>query len=206
MKIPVVVNYFVSLFMLCSPLTAIPVFLNLTQGRAKEARKRIAIILGMAVSLILVVATWVGGALLEILGIRIPAFQCAGGVVVFLLALSMLNAQMSPIRQTEEEEKTRSAIPIVPLAMPLMAGPGALSGVIVVSNTYSSFFDLLILSLCAVSIGAVTTLILYFGVQLENRLGPLGMNVVTRIGGLILAALAVEIFVQGIEGFILVNT
>jgi multiple antibiotic resistance protein len=200
MKIPVITNYFISLFMLCSPLTAIPVFLNLTLGRQKEVRRRIAIILGVAVGLILIITTWIGGFLLEVLGIRIPAFQCAGGIIVFLLALSMLNAQMSPMRQTEHEENAKGVIPIVPLAIPVMAGPGALSGVIVVANTYHAFSDLVILSLCAALVGVATAIILYFGVQLEKKLGPTGLNVVTRIGGLILAALAVEIFVRGIEG------
>ena len=202
MKIPAIINYFVSLFMLCSPLTAIPVFLNLTHGRSREARSRIAVLLGVAVGIILVVTTWIGGSLLEILGIRIPAFQCAGGIIVFLLALSMLNAQMSPMRQTEEEEKAKAVIPIVPLAIPVMAGPGALSGVIVAANTYSSFSDLVVLSLCGAFLGVITALILYFGMQLEKKLGPSGLNVVTRIGGLILAALAVEIFVQGMEGLL----
>ncbi len=200
MKTPLIVNYFISLFMLCSPLAAIPVFLNLTQGRQKEARSRVAVILGVAVGLILIITTWIGGFLLEVLGIRIPAFQCAGGIIVFLLALSMLNAQMSPMRQTEDEENAKAVIPIVPLAIPVMAGPGALSGVIVTANTYNAFSDLVILSLCGALVGAATALVLYFGVQLEKKLGPTGLNVVTRIGGLILAALAVEIFVRGIEG------
>ncbi len=186
--------------MLCSPLAAIPVFLNLTQGRSKEVRSRIAFFLGAAVGIILLVTTWIGGSLLEVLGIRIPAFQCAGGIIVFLLALSMLNAQMSPMRQTEEEEKAKAVIPIVPLAIPVMAGPGALSGVVVAANLHSSFPDLLILSFCAILVGGATAAILYFAMQLEKKLGPSGLNVVTRIGGLILAALAVEIFVQGMEG------
>lgn len=205
MKIPIIINYFVSLFMLCSPLAAIPVFLNLTHGRSKEARSRIAVLLGVAVGVILVMTTWIGGSLLEVLGIRIPAFQCAGGIIVFLLALSMLNAQMSPMRQTEEEEKAKAVIPIVPLAIPVMAGPGALSGVIVAANTYPDLPDLLILSVCGALVGAATASILYFGMQLERKLGPSGLNVVTRIGGLILAALAVEIFAQGVEGLFIIK-
>lgn len=188
--------------MLCSPLTAIPAFLNLTQGKPKEVRTRIAVILGISVGLILVLATWVGSSFLEVLGIRVAAFQCAGGIIVFLLALSMLNAQISPMRQTEEDT-AKSVVPIVPLAIPLMAGPGALSGVIVAANTYRTFSSLVILSICGAVIGVLSALILCFGMQLEKKLGPSGLNVVTRIGGLILAALAVEIFVQGIEGLFL---
>lgn len=200
MKGPLLVNYFVSIFMLCNPLTAIPVFLSLTHGKHREERRRIALWLGLAIIVILVITTWIGSPLLSFLGIRIAAFQCAGGIIVFLLALSMLNAQMSPMRQTEEEEKVKFMIPVVPLAIPVMAGPGALSGVIVASNTYHTFPELVILSACNIGVGIVTALILYFAAQLEKKLGPSGLNIVTRIGGLILAALAIEIFVQGVEG------
>lgn len=185
--------------MICSPLTAIPAFLSLTQGKPKNVRNKIALILGGSVGLILVAGTWVGGAFLDILGIRIAAFQCAGAIIVFLLGLSMLNAQVSPMRQTEEDT-ARSVIPIVPLAIPVMAGPGALSAVIVAANTYPTYYDWFILSICGSAIGVATAMVFCFGMQLEKKLGPSGLNVVTRIGGLILAALSVEIFVQGIEG------
>ncbi len=188
--------------MLCSPLTAIPAFLSLTQGKPKNVRNKIAVILGVSVGLILVAGTWIGGAFLDVLGIRIAAFQCAGGVIVFMLAISMLNAQVSPMRQTEEDT-AKSVIPIVPLAIPVMAGPGALSAAIVAANTYATFSDWLILSVCGFAVGIASAFVLYFGMQLERKLGPSGLNVVTRIGGLILAALAVEIFVQGIEGLFL---
>lgn len=198
MKGSQIFNYLIYLFMLCSPLTAIPAFLNLTQGRSKEVRSRIALILGASVGIILVIGTLFGGAFLKLIGIRISAFQCAGGIIVFLLGLSMLNAQIPPMRQTEDEG-VKGVIPIVPIAIPVIAGPGALSGVILAANTYSTFSGLVILSLCAALIGALSAVILYFGMQLEKKLGPSGLNVVTRVGGLILVALAVEIFVQGIE-------
>ncbi len=198
MKVPVIVNYFVSLFMLCSPLTAIPAFLSVTQGRGRDERRRVGLWLGISVSIILVIATWIGGPFLSVLGIRIPAFQCAGGIVVFLLGLSMLYAQPSPIR--EGDEHTKAEIPIVPLAIPMMAGPGALSGVILASNIYSSLGDRVVLSICGVLVGAFTALIFYFAAQLEKKLGVSGLNVITRIGGLILASLAVELFAQGVEG------
>lgn len=201
MKTQLITNYFVSLFMLCSPLTAIPVFLNLTQGRTRDERRKIGLYAGLSVAIILTITTWIGGPLLAFLGIRVPAFQCAGGVVVFLLALSMLNAQMSPMRQTQEEIYIKlPSISVVPLAIPVMAGPGALSAVIVTSNTHHSLTDHLTLSICSLGIGVVAGLLLYFAIPLEKKLGHSGLNIVTRIGGLILAAIAIEILVQGLEG------
>ncbi len=197
MQIPVIVNSFVSLFMLCSPLTAIPAFLSMTQGKDKKERRHVGFWLSVAVAMILVLSAWIGGPFLNVLGIRIPAFQCAGGVVVFLLGLSMLYAQPSPIR---EEEQTKAEIPIVPIAIPMMAGPGALSGMILASNIHSSFMDRVILSMCSIFVAVTIYFIFYFAAQLEKKLGTAGLNIITRIGGLILASLAVELFAQGIEG------
>jgi len=193
--------------MLCSPLTAIPVFLSLTQGRDKSERRRIGLYAGMSVAIILIVTTWIGGPLLSFLGIRVPAFQVAGAIVVFLLALSMLNAEISPMRQSEEETKIKPpSISVVPLAIPVMAGPGALSAVIVASNTYSTMIDQIILSFCGIGIGVVAALLLYFAIPLERKLGSSGLNIVTRIGGLILAAIAIEILVKGLEGLKIIST
>lgn len=202
MKFSLVLNYFISLFMICSPLTAIPVFLSLTQGRSIRERTRIGIVSGIAVGAILILTVWIGAPLLSFLAIRIAAFQCAGGVVLFLLALSMLNAQISPIRQAQEETVIKQSIAVVPLAIPLMAGPGAISAAIVASTTFVSFGQKCILSLCGLLMGVVTTLLLCFSMQIERYLGSTGLNVVTRIGGLILASLAAEVIFQGIENFI----
>lgn len=191
------VNYFISLFILCSPLTAIPAFLNLTQGRGAKERKRVGLWSGFAVAVILIIVTFVGKGLLQMLEIRVSAFQCAGGIVVFLLALSMLNAQISPMRQTEEEMGFKASVSIVPLAIPIMAGPGTLSAVIVSSSTYQGIYDQMILASCGAIVGLTTAALLYFAVPVERYLGQTGLNVVTRIGGLILAAMAIEIFAQG---------
>lgn len=201
MKIAYIIHYFVSIFLLCSPFTAIPAFLNLTHGRDEKKRRKIGIHSGIAVAVILIVTTWLGAPLLDFLGIRIAAFQCAGSVVVFLLALSMLNAEMSPMRQSENEAKSNMpSVSVVPLAIPIMAGPGALSAVIVASNLYNSIFDRMTLTLCDITVGIGTAVFLCFALPLERKLGNAGLNIVTRIGGLILAALAVEILVQGLEG------
>lgn len=195
-------NYFISLFMICSPLTAIPVFLTLSRGRSKSERRTAAIISGFSVFIILLISTWTGQSLLSFLSIRIASFQCGGGIVLFLLALSMLNAQVSQIRQTEEEVVKKPTFAIVPLAIPLMAGPGAISASIVASATFSSILDKTILSLAALTLAFVVVVLLLFASRIEKYLGSTGLNIISRIGGLILAAIAIEIIFQGVEGFI----
>ena len=203
MKLTTAVNYFISLFILCSPRTALPAFLNLTQGRGSKERKRVALWSGFAVAIILILVTFVGKGLLNVLEIRVSAFQCAGGIVVFLLALSMLNAQISPMRQTEEETGFKASVSIVPLAIPIMAGPGTISAVIVTSSNYEGFYNQIILAGCGAIVGLITAALLYFAVPVEKYLGLTGLNVVTRIGGLILAAMSIEIFARGFHDLFL---
>ncbi len=198
-----IVNYFISLLMICSPLSALPALLGLSKGRTEEEKKRTGIISGIAVAVILVVSTWIGSAALEFLGISVASFQLAGGIVVFLVALSMLNAEQSRIKQTTEDQKEavhKESIAIVPLAIPLMAGPGAISTVIVNAGFYPTLIDKLYMSLSGLFVALVLGIVLYFATRLEKMLGFTGINIVNRLGGLILAAMAVESLAKGAIG------
>jgi multiple antibiotic resistance protein len=197
-------NYFISLLVICSPLSALPYLL--AHRRSPEQKRRIGVIAAIATGIILIVVTWLGPFLLEILGIRIPAFQCAGGIVVFLVALSMLKAEVSGIKQTSEDQRAveeKESIAVVPLAIPLMAGPGAMSTVIAHASAFPGWKNQLAMSVIDLLVAAILGLVLYSAHFIEKMLGPTGINVVNRIGGLILAAMAMESFAQGIEGLFL---
>ena len=200
MNFSAAMNYVVSLFIICSPLAAIPAFLCLTAGRGATERKHIALWSSFAVAVILIVTTFIGASILRFLQIQVSAFQCAGGVVVFLLSLSMLNAEISPMRQTEDEIVKKASVSVIPLAMPIMAGPGALSAVIVTAATYEGFYDRLIMTACSICVAGFSALLLYFAVPVEKYLGNTGLNVVTRIGGLILTATSLQLIAKGIIG------
>jgi multiple antibiotic resistance protein len=196
-------SYFVSLLVICNPFSALPALLALTHGRSLAEKKRTGIVAGFAVAVILVVCTWIGGPLLQFLGISISAFQCAGGIVVFLIALSFLNAEVSRIKQTTEDQKEaqrKDSIAVVPLAIPLMAGPGAISTVVVQVYSFPGVLNQLYMCLCGALVGAVLGTTLYFAGNVEKYLGHSGINIVNRIGGLILAAIAVETFAKGVFG------
>ena len=197
------IKYYISLLVICNPFSSIPALLNFTQGRTAEEKKRTGIVASFAVAIILLIVTWIGSPLLAFFGIRVAAFQAAGGVVVFLLALSMLNAEVSRMKQTEVDKKEarhKESIAVVPLAIPLMAGPGAISTVIVTVDNAASKIDLLWLSFCAVFVALSLGICLYFAVALEKWLGVTGINIVNRIAGLILAAIAVETLAKGLLG------
>ena len=198
-----VVNYFVSLLVICSPFSALPILLVLTHGRSAQEKKQTGVVSGLAVALILIIVTWIGSPILRFLGISISAFQFAGGFVLFLLALSMLNAEVSRMKQNTEDQKEaqhKDSIAIVPLAIPLLAGPGAISTVVVAVNNYPGILNQVYMSLCGLFVGLTLSIILYFAGFVERMLGSTGINIVNRISGLILAAVSIEILAKGAIG------
>ena len=203
MKATAFINYVISLIVICSPFSALPALISMTEGLSIEEKKRTGAIAGTAVGVILLAMTWFGSLILDFLGITLPAFQVAGGVVVFLLALSMLNAETSRQKQTREDEKAatrKASIAIVPLAIPLMAGPGAISTVIVAANSLPGFGNLVLLSFAAILAAFILGVTLYFSTQFEEALGQSGINIINRLAGLILAAIAVQTLSKGLVG------
>jgi multiple antibiotic resistance protein len=204
------INYFISLLVICSPLSALPALLGLAYGRTLEEKKRTGVLAGIAVGVILLFVTWVGGPFLDALGIKVPAFQVAGGFVVFLLSLSMLNAEQSRIKQASEDQpeaRRKESIAVVPLAIPIMAGPGAISTVIVMVKDYPGMLNQFYMSLSAIAVATVLGIVLYFAASLEKVLGHTGINIINRLGGLILAAMAVQSMAKGAIGlFPLLNS
>ena len=127
------INFFITLLIIANPMAALPAFLNVTSSDSYEQRKKIALTTGFAVLIILILMTFVGSSLLQVLGIQVYAFQITGGLILLLLAFSMLNASPSRIQETKEEQKEakrKESVAIVPLAIPLIAGPGAISTII----------------------------------------------------------------------------
>ncbi len=203
MQLADVINYYTSLFVVCSPISALPALINLSYGRTVEEKKKIAITASIAVAIILTVVTWIGLPFLNAFGIKVPAFQIAGGFVLVLIALSMLNAQPSRIQQTSEDQAEafrKASIAVVPLAMPIMAGPGAITTVIVAASTWTGIVDHILLSICAALVALTTGSVLYFASHIERILKHTGINIVTRIGGLILASMAVQSIANGLHG------
>ncbi|MGL4540279.1 MAG: MarC family protein [Candidatus Rhabdochlamydia sp.] len=200
-----IVNYFISLLMVCSPFSALPALLNLTQGMSIKEKKNTGLIAGIAVGVILITMTWIGSSFLSVLGITIPAFQITGGIVVFLLAFSMLNAQVSRIKQTAEDQKEaqkKDSVAIVPLAIPITAGPGAISTVIIANGTHPGITNQVYMTICAALVALLIGITLYFAVNIEKFLGQTGINIFNRIAGLILAAMAIQMLAKGAIGLL----
>lgn len=192
-----------ALFAIVNPIGSVPIFISATQGWPAEARERTAQTATITVFLVLVSSVFFGERILDFFGISIPSFQVGGGILLMLIAISMLQGKASHVRQTPEEAQEvadRDVIAVVPLSIPLLAGPGAISSMIIAAQQTGNFWGhvSLIMPVTVVCLLIWTTLRL--SVNIAHRLGNIGINIVTRLMGLVLAAMAVEFIAHGIHG------
>lgn len=194
---------FITLFSVVDPIGVAWLFAAMTHGAAREEQRRMALTATLLASIILLVFFFSGTSLLDWFGITIPAFRIAGGALLFLLSIEMVFARHSGLRSTttgEQDEAThKQDISIFPLAFPLLAGPGAITTVLLMTSAGSSsviFWESLLVLLAVIM---MTLLALLFAPVLVRALGETGANVISRILGLLLAALAVQYIVDGIK-------
>jgi multiple antibiotic resistance protein len=191
----------VALLAIVNPVGGVPVFLSATAGWSDDDRHRTARVAAVTVFWVLAAAVMLGTNLLDFFGISIPSFLVGGGILLLMLAVSMLQAKESWIRQTPEEAveaAEKDAIGVVPLAIPLLAGPGAISTMIIATHKSAAFGFKLKLLIPVLVISLIVWLALLVSVRMANRLGTTGINIITRLMGLILAAMAVEFIHQGV--------
>lgn len=195
------IKFLVGLFAIVNPLGAIPIFLSMAADRRSAEMHRTAAKTSVAVVIILILSVWAGDSLLGFFGIGIPAFRIAGGMLVLMIAIAMFHAKVSQARHTDAEEleaESKVDISVVPLAIPLLAGPGAISLVIVGAHQASGLLDKLFFSLSIALMGLIIWVVLLLAEPIGNRLGTAGLNIATRVMGLILAAMAVQFMVDGL--------
>ncbi len=192
----------VGLLAIVDPLGVVPVFLALFPGRGTVQQRQVARRTAAAVAVILLLGLWAGELILGLLGIQLPAFRVGGGLLILLMAVAMMHAHLSAGRQTREEADeagSREDVAVVPLAMPLLAGPGALSLIIVLAHQAPGWPGRLGLSLVVLVVAAAVWLVLRLAGFLGERLGVTGLNIATRVMGLLLAAIAVQMIAQGLR-------
>jgi multiple antibiotic resistance protein len=195
---------FVTLLVIIDPVGSAVIFATLTRGAPEAVRRRMAW-RGTAIAGALILAFAFGGAaLLRSLGITLPAFRIAGGILLFLLAVEMVFARPSGIRNPtapeEEEAGQRADISVFPLAFPLLAGPGALTSIVLLMGRAPAPLAAGGVVLALVAVLALTLLLqlLRLAPQVLRLLGVTGANVVSRVLGIILAALAAQLVLDGV--------
>lgn len=199
------ITAFVTLFVIIDPVGMTPLFVALTQGIDARRRRIIALRACVTAALILIVFAAFGEAVLGFIGISMPAFRIAGGILLFLTALDMLFERRTKRRKSQADEadaEDDSDDPsIFPLAIPLIAGPGSIATMILLAGQRPGMEGLLwVIGVMLAVIALALTLFMGAGL-LERALGKTGINVITRLLGMLLAALAVQFVLDGLRGF-----
>ena len=194
---------FISILTIMGPFTVLPAFVSMTEGMSQTQRNRIARKALLVSASILIVSTVVGEDLFDILGISLPSFRIAGGILILIMGINMLHAKRSGTRATEEEiteAMEKNDISVFPLGIPLIAGPGAISTVILFSTGRHRGLLFILLIIAAI---LLSSLILYYLLRYSHlvykAMGHTGTNIMVRLMGLILSAMAVEFIIDGIR-------
>lgn len=195
------VKAFLTLFVLIDPIGLIPLFLGLVGARSYQEQKKIALRSTLVAGLLVLGFAVLGGALLRHLGISLEALKVAGGLLLFKIAFDMINAQLE--RETDEERaesQSRTDISVFPLAIPLIAGPGTLAGVLILAGSApAGLWGFVVVLAMAAVVLFLTYWSLRAALKFSSSLGRTGINVITRVLGILLAALAVQYVADGVR-------
>jgi multiple antibiotic resistance protein len=190
-----------SIFFLVDPFAAIPAFLAITAGADRQRRRRMARRGALTCWIVLMTFALAGKLIFRMFGITLPAFEIAGGVILLLIGIDMIEAKRSPTQELSDETAEATAkddAGIVPLGIPMLAGPGAISSVMILVGQALKFWELMVV-LGAISLTAwISYLILGGADRVRRIMGETGIRILVRIMGLLLVALAVQFFVNGL--------
>jgi multiple antibiotic resistance protein len=195
----------ITLLAIVNPLAIVPFFIHYTQGFSREQRRRTIAISSFSAFVVIAACAVAGLQILDFFGISLASFQVGGGMLLLTSALNMLNAQPAEAKTTSHEledgaEKAAmgASIAVVPLTIPLLTGPATMSTVVIYAEKAKTFLQLGTLVGYGVVIGLATALCFALAQPIARVLGKTGINVMTRLMGLILAALAVEVMSDGL--------
>ena len=192
---------FSSIFFIVDPLAAIPSFLVMTSEDTEEKRRRMARQSGWTCFLVLTVFSLAGTLIFKIFSITLPAFKIAGGIILFLVAIDMLQARRSGTQEVTEERlegAEKEEIGVTPMGIPMLAGPGAISTVMVLMGQTKNWWQMLLI-FAAIAITAFASYYILAGANRVRRfLGEIGIRILMRLMGLVLTALAVQFVINGL--------
>ena len=200
----------VALLVLINPFSALSIYLDLTQNHSTKEKRRIARTAALAVFIVIIVFALSGGILLKILGISVGSFQVGGGILVLLIAISLMNGNDNPAKpkidpnseehhHAQQIRRNEKAIAVVPIAIPITIGPGGISTVIIYSSAAKNYSDIALIIISGFLVSLICYLILIVAGRISKRLGTTGLTILNRIMGMMLAAISVEIIVAGLK-------
>ncbi len=192
------VRLMVGLLALINPLTVLPIFLGLVQGRVEAEKRHISSVASLTVLVTLLIFTYFGGALLDLFAITIDSFRIAGGILLLLTALEMMRAKTGARDPAEESQVSITSIGIVPLGIPLLAGPGAIVTTIVDANALPGFAHKIAVSVVIVLVAIAVYVALRLSAKAGKYMSPTAMTIFNRVMGLIIASIAIEFMLGGL--------
>ncbi|MGB5586672.1 MAG: MarC family protein [Gammaproteobacteria bacterium] len=199
------ITFTTAMFAILNPLGGVAIFAGMVSDRSPAERRSIAIRCSFAVALILIVSVWAGEHVLRLFGISIPSLQAAGGIMIAVIALSMLASSQSAIHDTKTDgvpEKAAPDIAVVPLAMPMVAGPGAIVTVIVTSHQYLGVENNIKLSLVCLTMAGLVCICFLAAGAISRLMGVRGLEILTKFMGMLLLAIALGMLATGVKGLL----
>ena len=195
-----IARQFITLFVVIDPIGTLPVFLFAAQGVPRKLHRRLAIRAVAVAALVLIAFLVVGQVLIEGLGLRLGSFQIAGGLILFLFALTMIFGHTKPEREIEEAERDHMAGAVFPLAMPSIASPGAMLAIVILTdNRSNSLAEQAVTTGLLLVVLLLTLAVLLMASHVQRLIGATGASVVSRVMGLILATVAVDSVLGGLD-------
>ncbi len=195
-------TFCIALMAILNPIGNAAIFIGMTHGRTMAEQRASASTCSFAVLVILVVSVWLGQAMLALFGISVGDFGAAGGLIVLLIGLSMIRAKTHTYEVTQRQMRASSAahepIAVVPMAIPIIAGPGAIATVVTHDALFSSFWGRILESAICAAAAVIVGFVLYLSPWVSRVLGDKGMKIVTRIMGMVICAIAIQMMAHGI--------
>ncbi|WGE92364.1 YchE family NAAT transporter [Actinobacillus genomosp. 1] len=202
-NLAIYLQFFIGLFAIVNPFGSLPIFFSMTAHQYESERNHTSLVTSVSIGVILLVSLFFGKFILDAFSISLDSFRVAGGFLIVSIAMTMISGKLGEHKQNKEEKNADVSeyenIGVVPLAMPIMAGPGAIGSTIVWGTRYHQVTDYIGFSVSIILFSVVCYILFRFSAPLVKKLGKTGSNVVTRIMGLILMALGIEITVAGLS-------
>ena len=188
----------IALIAIVDPIGCLPLFLSLTAQHKKINKKNVVKMTAITVFIILVTSLFLGDKILNMFGITMPSFQICGGILLLIMAISMMLGKHQIIESGQNGKSDKELIAFVPLSIPLLAGPGAMSNMIIAAHQAPNFINQSFLILPCLAVSLLIWLTLSFAENISKVIGAIGTKIITRVMGLLLGSMAIEFITRGV--------
>ena len=188
----------IALIAIVDPIGCLPLFLSLTGQHKKINKKNVVKMTAITVFIILVTSLFLGDKILNMFGITMPSFQICGGILLLIMAISMMLGKHQIIESGQNGKSDKELIAFVPLSIPLLAGPGAMSNMIIAAHQAPNLINQSFLILPCLAVSLLIWLTLSFAENISKVIGAIGTKIITRVMGLLLGSMAIEFITRGV--------